>query len=130
MPQLQEYSFTILLGSVSLILPFGRDQGIHAFIADSVLHGAVPYKDIYNIKPPMTTVVHAAALLLFGHSMTSIRILDLILTILISLGIFAFTVKAFKQPWMALFAALLFPYQYFQVDFWNTAKPTDGLPCR
>jgi hypothetical protein len=39
---------TLLFGSVSLIFPFGRDQGIHAFIADSALRGKTVYRDVFS----------------------------------------------------------------------------------
>src|SRR3954470_18541038 len=68
----------VLLGLPSLTYPFGKDQAEYACTADAALNGKIPYKDVFCIKPPMTPAVHAASLLLFGRSMASIRIFDLI----------------------------------------------------
>lgn len=116
---------TLLLGSVSLIYPFGRDQGIHAYIADAMLSGKVVYRDVFNIKPPLTTPVHAAALLLFGHSMTSIRILDLLWTMAVTLLVFFLVYRGSGRRWAAASAACIYPLLYYLLSFWHTAQ-TDG----
>jgi hypothetical protein len=116
---------TLAFGSVSLVYPFGRDQGIHAFIADSVLHGKVLYREIFNLKPPLTTGVHALALLLFGHSMMAIRLLDLLWTAATGLMLFAFVRQAFGHLRVAALAGVLYALQYYACDFWTTAQ-TDG----
>ena len=116
---------SLLLGSISLIYPFGRDQGIHAFIAEAMLSGKVVYRDVFNIKPPLTTIVHATALILFGHSMTAIRILDLLWTVATALAVFAFASRAFRSRWVGAAAGCLYPLSYFPLGYWYTAQ-TDG----
>ena len=32
--------------------PFEMDEGLHAYMGWGMLHGLVPFKDIYNSKPP------------------------------------------------------------------------------
>jgi hypothetical protein len=118
-------TMSLLLGSVSLIYPFGRDQGIFAFIADSLLLGKVLYRDVLDIKPPLTAMVHTLALILFGHSMTAIRILDLLWTAATALVLFAFVSRAFKSQWLGAAAGSLYPLLYFAFGFWDTAQ-TDG----
>ena len=51
--------FAALCGSVSLIYPFGRDQGSYGYAGWVLLDGGVPYRDVFVFKPPMTVVVHA-----------------------------------------------------------------------
>jgi hypothetical protein len=116
---------TLLFGSVSLIFPFGRDQGIHAFIADSALHGKTVYRDVFNIKPPLTTGVHAFALLLFGHSMTAIRLLDLLWTLATAIVLAAFAARLFRSRWAGAVAGTLYPLLYYLFGYWHTAQ-TDG----
>jgi len=116
---------SLVLGTVSLIYPFGRDQGIHAFIADAMLSGKVVYRDVFNVKPPLTTVVHALALLLFGHSMTAIRFLDLLWTVATALAVYAFASRAFRSRWVGAAAGCLYPLFYFPLGYWYTAQ-TDG----
>jgi hypothetical protein len=114
-----------LLGAVSLIYPFGRDQGIHAFIADAMLSGKVVYRDVFNIKPPLTTVVHAMALVLFGHSMTAIRVLDLLWTLATALVLYTFAVRVFRSRWIGAAAGFLYSLFYYRLGYWETAQ-TDG----
>jgi hypothetical protein len=90
-----------------------------------VLHGKVLYRDVFNLKPPLTTGVHALALLVFGHSMTSIRLLDLLWTMATSLVLYAFVLRAFGSARTATLAGVLYPFQYYGFDFWCTAQ-TDG----
>ncbi len=116
---------TLVFGSVSLIFPFGRDQGIHAFIADAALHGRVVYRDVFNVKPPLTTLVHALALLLFGHSMTSIRLLDLFWTLATALVLAALAARIFGNRWVGAVAGALYPLLYYPFGYWHTAQ-TDG----
>ena len=116
---------TVVLGAVSVIYPFGRDQGIHAFIADSMLQGKAVYRDVYNIKPPLTTVVHALALVVFGHSMTSIRILDLLWTAATALVLALLALRMFRRLWVAGLAGGLYAFFYYQFGYWHTSQ-TDG----
>ena len=124
-PAISVVAASLLLGTASLIYPFGRDQGIHAFIANAMLSGKVVYRDVFNIKPPLTTVVHALALLLFGHSMTAIRILDLMWTVATALAVFTFASRAFRSRWLGAAAGCLYPLFYFPLGYWHTAQ-TDG----
>ena len=36
----------------TLTYPFGRDQGVFAAAADIIERGGVPYRDIWDVKPP------------------------------------------------------------------------------
>ncbi len=116
---------SLVFGSVSLIYPHGRDQGIHAFIADWALSGKVVYRDVFNIKPPLTTFVHALSLLLFGHTMTAIRLLDLFWTLATALLLYLLVRRLFGEPWLGALAGALYPLIYYPLGFWYTAQ-TDG----
>ncbi|MEO0078592.1 MAG: glycosyltransferase family 39 protein, partial [candidate division WOR-3 bacterium] len=116
---------SLVFGSVSLIYPHGRDQGIHAFIADSALSGKVVYRDVFNIKPPLTTFVHALSLLLFGRTMTAIRLLDLFWTLATALLLYLLVRRLFDEPWLGALAGVLYPLIYYPLGFWYTAQ-TDG----
>jgi 4-amino-4-deoxy-L-arabinose transferase-like glycosyltransferase len=116
----------ITLGCPTLVYPFGRDQGEYAWIATSTLNGNLSYRDIFNVKPPLTHVVHQLALLLFGYSMASIRILDLLWQGLTAIIIFMIA-KQIKQPSAAsVLASILYLFSYYRMDFWTTAQ-TDGF---
>lgn len=116
----------LLLGAPTLIYPFGRDQGQYAWIAASALGGNVPYSEIFEIKPPLTHVIHQAALLLFGHSMASIRILDLLWQFAAAVLLYKIAVEMEQPRWSGVAAGVLYLFFHYRWDFWNIAQ-TDGF---
>ncbi len=113
-------------GVVSLVYPFGRDQSLFAFQADALLHGLALYRDLPIMQLPMTSVVHLVALVLFGRSMTAIRILDLVWTSGIALLLYSCVRSMFRRDGLALLAGLLYPFLYYVFDWWHTAE-VDGF---
>ncbi|HYP91397.1 MAG TPA: hypothetical protein VEQ59_24690, partial [Polyangiaceae bacterium] len=61
-----------------LLYSFGRDQGIYAIVADTILKGGMPYRDAWDFKPPGIFLTYALAQGVFGKSMLSIRVLEVI----------------------------------------------------
>jgi 4-amino-4-deoxy-L-arabinose transferase-like glycosyltransferase len=121
----------MLCGSVSLIYPFGRDQGAYAYAGWVMLEGGAPYRDVFIFKPPMTAVVHGLAIGLFGVNTWAIRVLDLGWTAATSLVVAAIALELWNRRDAALAAGLLCPFLYYQIDYWMIAQ-TDGwmtLPC-
>jgi len=122
------FAAALVIGAPTLILPFGRDQSIHAVIAREALDGAVLYRDIFNVKPPLTTGVHALAQVLFGETVAAIRVMDILiggLTAVILAWLFG---RHSKLALSGLFAGISFAALYFRADHWNTAQ-TDGWTC-
>lgn len=68
----------ILVNLPVLNQPFGRDQGIFAYIGDGILNGSVPYRDSWDHKPPGIAFLYALSFSLFGRAMTSIHLLETI----------------------------------------------------
>jgi 4-amino-4-deoxy-L-arabinose transferase-like glycosyltransferase len=116
----------LLLGTPSLIYPFGRDQGQYAWIAASALNGNVPYSDIFEVKPPLTHIVHQVALLLFGHGMSSIRILDLLWQFAAAVLLYKIAAQMEQPRWSGIVAGILYLLFHYRWDFWNIAQ-TDGF---
>ncbi|MDO8615554.1 MAG: glycosyltransferase family 39 protein [Dehalococcoidia bacterium] len=69
----------ILLYLPSLGAPFERDEGVYATIARGVLHGQVPYRDLFDNKPPLVYGWYAFSFLLFGESVIAPRIVAAVL---------------------------------------------------
>lgn len=115
----------LIFGFASLFEPFGRDQGIHASIAYALDQGLVTYRDVFNIKPPMTTLAHWTALKLFGHSMASIRIFDMIAMSLASIGILAACAAMGRGRVQGLVTAIAVSATYYTLGYWEHAQ-TDG----
>src|SRR5213595_2969770 len=69
----------VAAASLSILLfSFGRDQGIYAVVADTILKGGMPYRDAWDFKPPGIFLTYALAQGVFGKSMLSIRLLEVI----------------------------------------------------
>lgn len=116
----------LLIGAPSLIYPFGRDQGEYATIAELALRGRVIYRDVFNVKPPATHLLHALALTLFGRSMQAIRWLDLLWQAATALVLLRIADRVGLNRRLALLAPVLYAIAYYAHDFWNTAQ-TDGF---
>ncbi len=125
-PYLLVLGGTCLLGSVSLIYPFGRDQGIYAFLASSLFEGKTLYRDIWMGMAPLTVYIHALAFLLFGRSPISLRLLDLVWTMATAGLVFVFVRRSFGKVWLAVTAGLIYPSFYYLLGYWDTAQ-VDGF---
>jgi hypothetical protein len=108
------------------VYPFGRDQGEYAVIGSEVLAGKVAYRDVFDVKPPPTHLMHAAALALFGHSMMAIRILDLAWQTATALLLFTLARAFGLSRGAGHLAAGSYALLYFSFDFWHTTQ-TDGF---
>jgi 4-amino-4-deoxy-L-arabinose transferase-like glycosyltransferase len=116
----------LILGVPTLLYPFGKDQGEYAYIGAAFLNGEAVYKDIFNVKPPMTHWLHAAAITIFGPYMSAIRILDLLWQLGAALSIYGIAVKLWRRWGWGLLSAVFFTVAYHHTDFWHTAQ-SDGF---
>ena len=76
-----EFWFLLALLSIPILLylpfigaPFERDEGVYATVAQGVLHGKVPYRDLFDNKPPLVYLWYAVSFSLFGESTYAPRI--------------------------------------------------------
>jgi hypothetical protein len=51
-----------------------RDEGEYAYIGQRILHGDVPYRDVYNQKTPLAFYTMAAGQALLGPSVSELRL--------------------------------------------------------
>lgn len=115
--------FTAYLLANLLLFQHGRDQGIYAVVARTVLEGGVPYRDAWDFKPPGIFFVYAVARLLFGSHMYGVRILE-VLGLLSLVPAFAILSHRFLGSWLpAVLAMVLAVMAYVQLEFWNTGQP-------
>lgn len=59
--------------------PFERDEGVYATVAQGVLHGRVPYRDLFDNKPPLVYGWYSLSFLIFGQTVAAPRIMASIL---------------------------------------------------
>lgn len=112
----------LLFGAYTLFEPFGRDQGIHATIAFALQERLATYRDVYNIKPPMTTATHWLALELFGHSYHAIRIFDLLYVCAAMASLAASVLLLGGSRALALGAAAGFSALFYAMGYWEHAQ--------
>ena len=110
----------------TLIYPYGRDQGIFGYAGHAVLGGGVPFRDFWDPKPPALYYVYALAELLFGYSMASIRILDLLWQAATAVLLYRIAGRTCGGAGVPSAAGLLYVLAYASAGWWNTAQP-DGL---
>ena len=101
-----------LLGLPSLLYPLHADQAMFATIGDLWLHGKLPYRDAWDIKPPGIFALYALAQIAFGHSMASGHLADLLAALVTAAGLFALASRL-GSPRTAAFAPLAFGIAYF-----------------
>jgi len=54
------------------------DSGVYAYIGSAILDGELPYRDVWEHKPPIGFYLNALALMLFGHTPWAIWWLNVI----------------------------------------------------
>jgi 4-amino-4-deoxy-L-arabinose transferase-like glycosyltransferase len=72
----------LLLLLPSLFLPLGPDESVFLVSGEKILQGAIHYRDIVDIKPPLIYYIYALGALLSGGGEFGIRVFDAILQLL------------------------------------------------
>jgi hypothetical protein len=116
----------VLLGSVSLTYPFGRDQGIYAYAGKLLLEGKMNYQYVFDLKPPGIHFLFAFAQFAFGESMFNTRVFDLIWQTLTGYVIFLIAFRISGNKPVSLVSSFLYIFLYFRLDYWHTLQ-ADGM---
>ncbi len=85
----------VLLYLPFLAEPFQADEGVYATIARGLLEGQVPYRDLFDHKPPLIYGWYAFSFLVFGEGLMAPRIVA-------SLALSATTLLVFAQGRLSL----------------------------
>ncbi len=106
-----------------LVFSFGRDQGIYAVVGDGLLQGQVPYRDLWDFKPPGIFFVYALAQGLFGQSMLAPRLLE----VLGLIGLVACSARLgqtfFGTRTAGYLGGAIAALIHAQLEFWHTGQP-------
>ncbi len=106
-----------------LLFAFGRDQGIYAVVAEGILHGKMPYRDIWDFKPPGIYFVFAAAQALFGKIMLAPRLLEGMGLVLMVLGFVRLADTFFDARIVGAVGGAVAVLTHAQLEFWHTSQP-------
>lgn len=71
--------------------PFERDEGAYATVANGILNGKVPYRDLFDNKPPLVYIWYVLSFLTFGEGVASPRIVAAILLSLTTVAVYVET---------------------------------------
>ncbi len=106
-----------------LFLPLGPDDGVFFTVGRMILQGAVHYRDVIDVKPPLIYHLYALAIALFGPHQLSIRGFDYLLQGLTCMGLYWLVAGAVHRRTIAALAAVLYAVLYVSLGSQNTAQP-------
>ena len=115
-----------VIGSVSIAYPFGRDQGIYAYVAKLILHGKIDYLFSFNLRQPAIHYTFALGQALFGGSMLNMRIFDFLWQCVTAFVIFLITYRFSGSKLSSYASAFLYLLLYYHLDYWHTMQ-TEGF---
>ncbi len=78
----------VLLYLPFLAEPFDRDEGVYATIAQGLLHGQAPYRDLFDHKPPLIYGWYALSFAGFGENVAAPRIMASLTLSLTTFGVY------------------------------------------
>ena len=106
-----------------LTFSFGRDQSIYALVGEGVLHGKMPYRDLWDFKPPGIFLVYAMAQSLFGRGMVAIRVLEVLGMVGSVFGFMRLAETFFERRQAGLVGGAVAALIQAELEFWHTAQP-------
>ena len=106
-----------------LLLSFGRDQSIYAVVADGILSGRMPYRDVWDFKPPGIFLLYALAQALFGKTMMAPRLLEVAGLLSMVIAFMTLSERLFGLRRIGLVGGALAALIHAQLEFWHTGQP-------
>jgi 4-amino-4-deoxy-L-arabinose transferase-like glycosyltransferase len=116
----------IVIGSVSLTYPFGRDQAFYAYAGKLLLEGKMNYLNVFDLKPPGSHLFFAFTQILFGESMFNARVSDLLWQSSTAFIIFLIVFRLTLKKSVSLAASFIYLFLYYRQDYWHTMQ-ADGM---
>ncbi|MFA4967310.1 MAG: glycosyltransferase family 39 protein [Candidatus Margulisiibacteriota bacterium] len=113
-----------------LLSPLDRDEGLYGYMGQRILAGEIPYRDVFDHKPPVVYYIYAAVIKFSGGSTLAIRTFTMLYGLLTTLAVFGAGLFLFGVGG-GLLAALIFAVfsggPFIQGAFSNT-EPFMLLP--
>ncbi len=106
-----------------LVFSFGRDQGIYAVVGEGLLHGKVPYKDLWDFKPPGIFFVYGLAQGIFGKSMLAPRLVEVLGLVLLVACSGRLGQTFFGNSTVGYVGGAVASLIHAELDFWHTGQP-------
>lgn len=105
----------VLVGALKLEQPLGRDQAVHAWVAQRMMEGAVAYRDVWDVRQPAIFALHTLAIALFGPSVRAVHLVELGWMLLLAVLIMVLLRGYYRQRYLSAAAAVaaIAPYYVF-----------------
>jgi len=103
-------------------MPFGSDQAIFAYIGKIINAGGMPYKDAWDLKPPVVYCLYSIGLKIFGSSMMSLRIFDFLYFSTTIFAIYLLGSFLFSKRVGVCSGLMLSILYFFTNDFWALSQ--------
>jgi len=115
----------VLLRLPTLYEPFGRDQGIFATVASGLLEGKMPYRDLWDHKPPGIYFLYALVFKLLGKEMRSVALFDGLSTMFTILLLFKLSRELFdrRSAYLATIIFTVLSSGIFFFGWWGRGQP-------
>ncbi len=102
---------------------FGRDQSIYAVVGRGIVEGQLPYRDLWDFKPPGIFFVYALGEVLFGRSMAAPRILEGCGLVGMALTMAWLGRRWFGSATAGMLGAAIAAIVHVLLDFWHSGQP-------
>jgi hypothetical protein len=109
---------------IYISMPFGRDQGIFAWVGMVLADGGLPYVDGWEQKGPVAHYLYSIPAAVSANIEYGVRVMDLMLLVVAIVIAFSLTFVPGGRLAGVLVAGLLF-LTYAAQGYWHTAQP-DG----
>ncbi len=113
----------VFLVALVTTFAYGRDQAIYAVVARTVLEGGMPYRDVFDFKPPGIYLIYGFSRLLFGSWPHGIRLIEATGMLAMTAGMLHLSHRWWNSRLIGLFAATTAALVHAQLDFWHTGQP-------
>jgi len=108
----------------TLSYPLTRDQGAYAYIADLIRQGGVPYRDVWDLKPPAIYWMYSLSFSLLGRSELAVRGFDVLYTLATGAFVYLLAQEAFSDRRIAIGSAWLYAFGYhWFLHYYSLANP-------
>ena len=117
----------VLFAYPFVLLPFGTDQSIFAYIGSIINKGGMPYLEAWDVKPPLIYYIYSLGLRVFGHSMIGIRCFDFLYFGITIYAIYHLGTLLFDRKAGVCAGVILGTLYFFTNNFWSCSQAESFL---
>lgn len=115
-------SCCILILGMMVFYPAGYDQAAFSIGGNLVRHGAVPYRDFLDTKPPIIFYIYALSSTIFGNHDWAIRVFDVLYQILAMVLFYKMLRKYGANRSLSITSVIIYITIYVGAGYWMTAQ--------